>query len=247
MFQLYTRYTLELPEGTISSTGIDLIGEFMESQNLEEGEWKAKNPNRSSRYLPDLPEAWDYTWLLQTGDFKGTFPKRVANYYRKEYSIKCPESFIRELGNLARQHSGEKSVYHFDFTDTIDWEDGDFGDSGSCYWGIYESNRHALQEGGGLAIRFFNEDGDGYARAWLVQYGSVYIVFNGYGFYNNPTLQIARVFAAFLNANYQNVDFYSDVYVNSDTAFVVGKVADFRDRYHYDLRSSFIGPQMGRM
>lgn len=233
MFQLNRRYTVELPVGTISPTGIDLIGKFLEAQNMEDSQWQAKNPGRTGRYIPDLPDNWQYVWLVESGEsYKGTFPKRVASFYRKQFGIKCPDVFTREIGNIARQYSNDESIFHFDVVDTIDWYAGDFGDSGSCYWGGMESSRYALESGGGMAIRFFNEDGDGYARAWMVKARTdVYVIFNGYGFYNHATMQIARIFATFLGTDYKDVRFDSDVYLNGD-AFVVGETNEI-ERFNY--------------
>jgi hypothetical protein len=56
MFQLHTRYTYTMPQGTISDEGIRLIQNFLNEQHMDNGDWKALNPNPQRFYLPILPQ-----------------------------------------------------------------------------------------------------------------------------------------------------------------------------------------------
>lgn len=226
---LYTPLTVTMPEGTISEQGRSLIASFIGSQRLQEGVWKEANPDTPYRYLPSLPDEWSWVWTV-TGkaDYVGTFTKRVSKYYHQTMKLKCPPEFLTELGNMARSHSSEAITYQFEFVDDIDWDDGDYGDGGSCWWSQYAAARSTLTGNGGGAIRFYDADGDGIGRAWIVPYEGFYFLFNGYGFTGDSTLIIARVMSQYLGVTYKKVSLsnygtaYNTLYINNATGYAIG-------------------------
>jgi hypothetical protein len=140
------------------------------------------------------------------GEYVGTFPKRVSKFYWQQSKIKTPQSFMQALGNLARQHSSDAISYSFDFTDSIDWQDGDYGDENSCYWGDHAPARKMLEDNNALAIRFYSGD-KGIGRAWVAQLSDKrYIVFNGYGIEGDSTLKIAQIVSSWLGLGYKRID-----------------------------------------
>ncbi|MGB1284973.1 MAG: hypothetical protein ACPG7F_00450 [Aggregatilineales bacterium] len=209
MFDLNTFYTLKTPAGTISDSGIVAIQQYIRMQRFTDDLWTAKNPDSSytGSLLPALPDDWHWQWTVKgRGDYVGTFPKRISKYFYKKYEIKCPAEFLQQIGNIARQHSDDESSYLFDFTAEFNWQDGDYGDSGSCFWGGRSGAREMLAENGALAIRFYHPDKTGKARAWLFkQREGQYIIFNGYGFKSDSTLTITRVFSQFTGLSYRKV------------------------------------------
>lgn len=239
MFELYRRYTLSLVIGSISLSGIDLIMRHINAQYLQNEPWKALNQDTTRHYIPALPENWQWVWLINKGDYRGTFPKRVAQYYHKAFGINCPPEFLSEIGNLARLHSNEQLAYEFDFADRIDWRAGEFGEEPSSCIVNNPAAIEAMESGGCLAIRFYNTEGKGYARAWIAPVDDYYIVFNGYGFPGNATVAIARIFAEFVDGQYRRISLTNygngggDVYINGETGYAVGK--DVAHVYSHDL------------
>jgi hypothetical protein len=240
-FDLHTIYTLTTEKGAITPQGRTLIKAFIASTNINSDEWNDLNPNRSMHYLPQLPDVdvWAWHWIAYQDDFRGTFPKRVSKWYKLAYSLNCPKSFIEKIGNLARQHSLEAYTYRFDFTDRFDWDDGDFGDSGSCYWGSNYEARELLEDNGCLAIRFYDENKEGIGRAWLFPTEDFYIVFNGYGF---TTLEIAKIFATWAGLNYKKINLYNNdestglIYINgSGSGYAVGEYVEDVKRYDFEI------------
>jgi hypothetical protein len=242
-FEIGKRYTLVAPQGVITPAGIQAIINFIQGQRLQTDEsWKTANPTNERHFLPNLPDMWQWVWLVTgRGDYVGTFPKRISKYYHKEFGIKCPEKFLAEIGNVARQHTEDNLTYSFDFTDRLNWNAGDFGDSGSCYWGSNWDARDTLEAHGGMAIRFYESaDSDkGIARAWLMNIGeALYIIFNGYGF---STLVIARAFSMFLNLSYKkillsNYDNTSGlIYINNDSGYIIGSADEIASYTEYDF------------
>lgn len=239
MFELNKRYTLESPKGIISNRGIQLINEFIHKQRLDDESWKKKNPTNTRTYLPALPYDWIYEWLITAkGAYVGTFPKRVSKYYYQSYSLKCPDEFVQHIGNLARQHSEDTTVYRFDFVDKLDWNAGQFGDSGSCMWWHDRRGLETMEESGGMAIRFYNDDGDGCARAWLARVDNCLVIWGGYGF---TLLQIARVLAKFTGLSYKSIHLDNHgthngvVWINGGNGYVIGQEDEIEHWYHYDL------------
>lgn len=243
MIELNRRYTFRIPNNTISASGILDIIAFIERQNLcEDAAWLALNPGQTYCELPALPSDWRWVWEVEIKEeFMGNFPTRVRRWYYKRYAIKCPDAFIAEIGNIARRHSESNEVYEFEFVNRIDWEAGDFGDDYSCYWGDNSGARIMLQDNGGMAMLFYNEDGTGLGRAWLVEIDSnLFVIFNGYGIKGDPTLQIARVFAAFMGLSYRSIRLSNrygyTLYINGNIGYVIGEPSVIAATTSYDFR-----------
>lgn len=229
------RFQFSAPIGSISHTGMEVIQRFITGQYLGSDEWKALNPAPKYYYLPRLPESWEWDWQIQSGDFRGNFGKRVRSYYHKVHDMKCPDSFIAAVGNLARQHSESRTVYEMDFTRDLQWTPGDFNDN-SCYG--YEQ-RNILMEHRAFAIRFY-EGNEGFGRAWIYEVEpNLYVLFNGYGF---ETFEIARVFATYLNLPYKRIVLLNNyswsglIYINeSGHGYAIGTKEQLERFDRFDL------------
>lgn len=238
MFTLYTRYTLTMPEGVISESGVYAIINFLEAQDLTVDAWKDINPTNEKTRLPNLPNDWQWVWIVQRGAYAGTMPKRVSKYYHKVHGLTLPQSVLVTLGNIARSHTSEQASYTFEFANKIDWKAGDFGESsGSCWWGSYSGSRVMWDANGGLSIRFYNETGHGFARAWVMEVDTnLYTVMNGYGL---STLQITRVFAQFTGLSYKQIhldnSMSTSLFINGDSGYIVGSIEVISEIEYWDF------------
>lgn len=241
MYELYQRYTIQMPQGVISETGVRELRSYIANTSIQADEWRALNPACERPALAALPDDWQWQWLVTgKGDYVGTFPKRVRKYYFKQFGIKCPNNFIEQLGNIARTHSEKEVSYTFEIVNRIDWHSGDYADYGSCYWGGNSGAREMLIENGGLAIRFSDEDGKGYARAWLVPVeDDLHIIFNGYGL---QTINIARIFAHWQGGlDYKKIDLTNHntdtgtLYINSGVGYIIGDTSIVESYSAYDF------------
>ncbi len=242
--ELYKRFTLKADAGTISEEGVRQINTLIGKQELGNELWQNVNPGLTRHWLPSLPEDWAWVWQTAHGDYRGNFPKRVAQFYSKQYAIKLPWSVVSELGNIARSHSADDVIFEFEFVNRIDWSAGAFADGDSCYWASNAGAREMLENNGAFAVRFYRpRTNRGIGRAWLVEIeDGLRIVFNGYGFSGNPTLVIARVVADFFKVSYRKIALYNEggssgvLWIDhAGQAFVIGpadRIADFDD---YDL------------
>jgi hypothetical protein len=253
MYELNKRYTVAAPAGTISPTGVQSVYDVIYAQNLMEDPWKALNPDyEGGRYLPVLPDDWDWVWnVTERKEYTGRFPRRARNYYFKTYKLKCPDKFIEQIGNAAREHSENRTQYSFEFVDRLDWEEGDFGDDGSCFWDDNQGARRMLEDNGAIAVRFYDPDktDTGIARAWMypMEAEGIYLLFNGYGFAGNPTLTIARVVSRFLGRRYKGIALTNNGYdegtlwINGGWGYVIGRQSALSGLDHYDFRWSESG------
>lgn len=238
MFTLYTRYTVTMPQGMISESGIRSIEAFLHSQNLKGEDWQAANANITTQWLPALPNDWQWVWVVPRGEYAGTMPKRIAKYYYKVHGLRMPQNVVAKLGQIAESHSSTQASYTFDFANKIDWKAGDFGEnSGSCWWGSYTGARVMWDNNGGLSIRFYNEAGEGFARAWVMEIDTqVFTVMNGYGL---STLQITRIFAHFTGLSYKQISLENSIsstlYINGGGGFVVGSVEAISEIEYWDF------------
>jgi len=84
---------------------------------------------------------------------------------------------------------------YYDFDEDFEWQDGDFGDNGSCFWSCRSLARDVLRDANAFAIRFYTPDDGrdtwsyygrkfgqyyGMGRAWVVRVGKGYAIFNAY-------------------------------------------------------------------
>lgn len=244
MIELYKRYTLTNEPGTIAVQGVIMIRNLVARQYLKAESWQKLNPDTPLNYLPALPLDWPFIWLINQGEYRGTFPKRVRSYYHKAHGLNCPDSFITEIGNLARRYSETTSAYHFEFVNRFDWQAGDFGDDSSCFWGNRAGALAMLSSNGAWAICFYDDKDYGIGRAWVYMIETnLYVVFNGYGFYSDDTFIIARIMAQFLSLNFKRInltnngDWTRTLYINgSGTGYLVGKPEIIEPMSSYDFR-----------
>lgn len=241
--ELRKRFSHTPPQGEISVSGISLIMKLVADQRLISNEWKELNPETSAYVLPALPSDWTWSWMQLRGEYRGTFPKRVAQYYKKAHNIKCPEKFLESVGNLARRHAAtDESDITFEFVDVIDWDAGGYGDGGSCWWDDHAGAQDMHQHNGGFAVRLYDAHGDGFGRAWLVGIDDdMWLVFNGYGFVSDSTLVIARIVAAHMGKSYKSISLENNgdsrgvYWIDGGKAYLLGTPEQIEPITHYDL------------
>ena len=186
-------------------------------------------------YNVDLPYTWDWNLVVTTGPLQGKLTKRIGKFIHGCNGKRLSDHDRERIGTIARTNTATTNVHYVDFTEDFDWRDGDFGDSGSCFWGDNEAARMAMQDDDDYsAIRFYKdaEMEQGIARAWLCELSKgAMVVFNGYGM---QTHEIAVVLAQIMEqdtkkqhvvrkislSNYgQNTGM---LYINAGKGFVVG-------------------------
>ncbi len=100
-----------------------------------------------------------------------------------------------------------------------------------------------MRDNGVLAIRFYDSEDNGIARAWVAPVEDFNIVFNGYGF-QDATHSIASVLSRFLEKPYRKIrlsNHKSDsglIYINSGRGYVIG---DYKyESYDFYWRMPFV-------
>lgn len=197
--------------------------------------------------LGDAGENISPEWLVTTGPLQGTLPKRIAHLIYKNSGAKIPKGIVSEIGNIAARHCGNGQDYVYDITPDFDWREGDFGDTGSCYWGGRASARDMLKEHDSLAIRFY-KDSKGYGRAWIIfpkpsevmalegkAPENICIVYNSYPS-SHPLCRVARLIATLTGLSYKGPvrleNRGSDdgaLYINGGKCYVIGSPSDIEN------------------
>ena len=171
---------------------------------------------------------------LELVNKQGRLMKRFAKHYKETNGEKLPDKVAGIIGDrlqyFVTNQAEINNVFYVDFTDAFDWEDGQFGKAGSCYWGQYKDSIPVLQDNGAFCIRFYSsmDDENGIGRTWVYPKDGLLMCFNSYGVERPSTSKVIKaVFnkhGVFLH--YKAVEIFnshSDTipYINSGTGFVL--------------------------
>jgi hypothetical protein len=165
----------------------------------------------------------------------GTLPKRLRKYLASHGHYPTNDQF-GQLGSIIGEHTHRSMMV--DFTDSLDWLDGDFGDDGSCYFsenGCRNWLPEKLMEHGVYAIRSYDRNGGGNGRALIVPWeNDSCVIINAYG---HPLASFARIVAQLCGLTYRKVrvrnhgDQCGDFYLNQGVGYVI---ASDVERYNDD-------------
>jgi len=138
---------------------------------------------------------WDVNWSTFTAG-GGKFTKRLGKYIHAQTGKKLSPSARARIGQIVARYK-TKTVY-YDVTSDLDWDAGDFGDAGSCFWSDRSSARLTMNDDSNFyAVRLYEDSAYelGYGRCWLQQIDeSTFVIFNAYSEKNNIHLDdFARI------------------------------------------------------
>jgi hypothetical protein len=109
---------------------------------------------------------------------RGTWPKRVARKL-KALKITMANDHLAMIGKIARESCITGDDYLLHVVNKFDWN-GDYGDSGSCYWNSKRDAKRMIVNAGGGALLLHKPDESKIARCWWVPWEKHLILFNGY-------------------------------------------------------------------
>jgi len=221
---LYNQVNVNLPTGILSGYGQDELGSYLSSQ------FYLTYHDVNYMFKEIGTEA-----IVTKGNYCGTLSKRIKRYLFKKHNITLPPTLMGSMGEFISRHIDKDTSFLVDFTDKFDWKDGDFGDSGSCFWGSYRLARSIMENHGCLAIRFFDpEDPDtGLGRAWLWFYDdNTALLVNSY-IHSKEDIKytMSRVLIEALGGIYSynkvRVGYaHEDMYINGDNGILIGESVD---------------------
>lgn len=175
----------------------------------------------------------------------GKISKRVKSVLFKEHGIKISPDNMTTISELANRFKiGGR--FAFDFTAEFNWNAGDFGDHGSCYWWENRRQLRLITTAGFRAIRFYNldKDGAGCGRAWIAPLRGEpdkFIIFNAYGYDREI---VSNTLIGWLGDGYYASDFNllnmrnccEPLYINGGKGTKIGRLP--HDISPYDMRIS---------
>lgn len=239
---------LVIPNNGLTHEGVEIIRSYL----YREHEIMLPSHSHAMEENPhDSPEAWSWKWKVTgRGTYVGTLPKRISKWVHKGWGIKVRPEVLAQIGNIAADHCPKVLDCYLSFTNVLEWDRGEFGDDGSCFWTCHRQGRTMIQDAGGWAVRFWeNQDGErssstgrlGHARAWLLPRMGDWFLFNGYAascssMTGNPTLRIAQAVSQHLGLSYTKVNLENNglwdglLYINGGIGYAIGtqeKIADF--------------------
>ena len=243
---------VEIPSHTVNES----IVEFIVTQIYAAMDaLKPENPIRQQFYggpnldgkkcadnLEDIIIETGLDWVTK----RGTFPKRISRAMKVAYGINLDPIVMGKIGTKAAECCDKNKDFFLDFTDDLTWNQGDFGDSGSCYWGGRQYARKLLMDHNCHAMRFWSSQALDHAkdkaycirqrygtgRVWIIpkrtNHGEVLMAFNAYRTDGRPIVHSARILATVLGAFYKNVPLCNKsntggiIYINGGHGFALG-------------------------
>jgi hypothetical protein len=211
-------------------------------------------------YYPVKNESGKVTWIkcnsdsfsqvlyraLDLGDMMGNFRdgesldlvtrdgkilKRLNRYVKKISGYEIDSAMMGKVGDRMQSYvTKQASSVVFDMHDNIDWEDGMYGHSGSCWWDVYEESRPTFDNAGGWSMRFYRDmnDRQGIGRTWLLPWNDAIVGFNSYGVSRETVVKIltaqfkdAGIELKFADAKVKNENSKDIPYINGGTGFVL--------------------------
>jgi len=222
--------SVSIPDGILPEEGIAEIQSFLASRGFN-----YPSSNLDGDILETDRRYFSWVWLDPK---KGTLPKRLAKWLKKNYNQILPPQIMADLGAIAKRHSTSCLNYYYQITDKLTFGDAEFGydrSGGSCWWGNSKYAEKFIKHGG-LACLFYNSDqprvnSNGIGRIWIApdyDDSKYAMLFNGYwddG--QGASLMLTRVVATILGVTYRkviNATSPLDLYINGDPsiAYVIG-------------------------
>lgn len=183
--------------------------------------------NTQMAFLNSLGTEWTNT--------RGNFPKRMFKALKK-IGIVLTQIELSEIGTIAAGHCLKHSDWLVDVVGEFNWDAGDFGDSGSCFWESRKPARVVMEEHDFLALRFYEEvNGKGLARCWI-GYNTkstepVAVVFNAYSKNSVVSLlTMARLLSFATNLSYKACELVNEgspddvLWINNGSGYLVGNI-----------------------
>jgi len=130
---------------------------------LPEDGYRPINEYLNTRYRIVLPPTFDWRWNVEN---QGSLPKRISAYLHKNHNVDLTQTEKEKIGTIARNKTFTRSSYNFQFG-RIDWARGAYGDEESCFFSDRWFARAMLMSNGAMAVKFFNDDGSRFGRAWI--------------------------------------------------------------------------------
>ena len=221
---------------------------------------RVKNvPMRAYETFPwfDLAMGVNWKWIAPGG----TLLRRVQKWYNEQFSENLPYMTIEQIHNVIRTRVPKQKKYYIEFTQDLDWQAGDFGDGGSCFFGIRNIVRDEMQKDGRFwAVRFYTESRNygkrvdymdnehlyGHARAlFTLEYIKInrtvtlpyMVIFNGHTI---PTDKIAQIVSAYFHMPFKWMDTTNNkkatggIYLN-DGSYIVAPQKALNGISNYDF------------
>lgn len=209
---------------------------------------------RTDLKIKHVMESFAQIDSLELVNKQGRIIKRFAKYFKQETGYKFSDELAGKLGDSLQYFVNQAAQDFFlDFTNDFNWNDGQFGHHGSCWWGTYKDSLPTFQNGGGWAIRFYEDMNqnniNGCGRTWIFPKDGMLMCFNSYGVSRPQTSKVIKSIYkdAGIVLHYKAVELENSQndtipYINSGTGFILFpdgiNESELDDRYDLDIETT---------
>lgn len=146
--------------------------------------------NGKGMYRGDLIDFVAHKWMVRNKEEgkTGSLLRRIKSRCA-EIGVKLTNDQWSEVGQLIAFLKATAGKTFYKVVDQMDWEPGDYGDGGSCFWGGRDQAREVLEERLGakfILLRGKREDGSwyGYGRCIAIPLSTADLRFRGWSLLN---------------------------------------------------------------
>jgi len=180
---------------------------------------------------------------------KGKLLKRFSKYIYQKYNTDLTPEYLEQVGNKL-----SASLMKWDLEvrfqklewNTRLWCPGDYGDTGSCYFGGRKGAVTMMREAGNFYIILITKEGDKFARAWMEKIDEEnFVFFNLYSVGNKLVgLALAQQLAKHFGLPYKKINLVNqgssdgELWINQSSGYWIGNRKldkDSSDNEYYDF------------
>ncbi len=168
---------------------------------------------------------------------RGRLSTRISRLLYKNYNINLNGLEKSHIGNIVVKHTIPSKRIRFDFSAACDWQDGEFNDEDSCFWGGRAATGDTLRvHPQYFAIRFWQINRpNGVGRALIYHMPVGWVLFNAYGPIDLSI--VAQFFSYYVHGEYlaSRVDLSNfgsssdDLWINGGRGYFVPKLVDSKN------------------
>jgi hypothetical protein len=199
---------------------------YISESERELGEYSGERERQALAQVESMGESEREQWhsLFSGREYvnkRGKIAKRLRSSIARELGYKLTPKQMSAIGNIASEYATASGEFIFELDHVQNIREGEFGDSGSCFYPGSENAHHLramANDGRFQVMKVYNIEQEPIARAWVfnAQDGAI-LVFNAYSHNGLSRVKLASILQTAHDCKPSRaVSFDTDIWQNTD-------------------------------